>query len=289
MNLTALDHADSLAQAKMHYARWGHQGPRVLFVHPIGFDHTTWDRVVPHFQKQYQMAAVDLPGHGKSDKPSAVDYGVRSLGARLVRLLDELEWEDAILVGNSIGGGVSLAAALQAPERVRGLALFNTVAYRRGLPPVGRLAFMPMVPLVSCYAPPVFRRVGLDFARHGWGKVSQDRCDQAGRYLREPEGRTAFFRTLRQLYGPDLEVLAPHYREIHCPTLVAHGVTDPLIRLWHAEQLASDIPTAELVRLPQCGHFPQEERPREVTELLAPFLERVSTGQSGRSLSPAAP
>lgn len=289
MNISAVDHYNSLAKTRLHFARWGHRGPGLVFVHPIGFDHTTWDRIAPHFQHEYQIVAPDLPGHGRSDKPAAVDYGVLALGARLIKLLDELGWDDAVFVGNSIGGGASLAAAVLAPQRVKGLAVINTVAYGSGLPLVGRLAFVPVAPLVSCYAPSPFRRIGLDFARHGWGNTTSDRCDQAGRYLRDPAGRAAFFRTLRQLYGPDLDRMAGHYHQIRCPTLVLHGVNDPLIRLWHAEKLAAEIPTAELLRLPRCGHFPQEERPREVLGALTPFLDRLATTYSGQSLAASAP
>ena len=61
---------------------------------------------------------------------------------------------------NSLGGGTSLAATLQAPERVRALALINSVAFREGLPLVGRLGFLPVAPFLSCYAPGLAVRTG---------------------------------------------------------------------------------------------------------------------------------
>jgi pimeloyl-ACP methyl ester carboxylesterase len=251
----------------------------VLLVHAIGLDHTSWEPLVPHLAEDFRVAAVDLPGHGRSDKPMDADYGLRSMGARLVRFLDEIGWDDAILVGNSIGGGTALSAAVQAPERVRGLALLNSVGYRRGLPAVGRLAAVPLAPLVSAYTPQVAMRLGLESVRGGWGSVTPERCAACGSYFRDPEGRAAFFRTLRQLYGPDLDALARRYREIRAPTLVLHGERDPLIRLAHAERLAREIPPAELVPIPRCGHFPQEECPEEVAGKLRPFLERVGVGR----------
>lgn len=265
----------SLLDARLHFGRWGWKGPRVLLVHAIGLDHHSWSLILPYLVDGYQVAAVDLPGHGKSEKPLAVDYDLWSLGARIARFLDELEWEDAILVGNSIGGGVSLSATLQAPRRVRALALVNSVAYRSGLPLIGRLAFAPVAPLAAL-APNIAMRVGLESVRRKWGSVTMDRCSAAGQYFRSVEGRAAFFRTLRQLYGPSLDEMSAHYHEIRCPALVLHGVNDPLIRLGHAARLAHGLPHGELVTLPGCGHFPQEEDPKPTGTALRRFLDRVT-------------
>jgi len=262
-----------LADVFVHHARRGKDGPKVLLVHAIGFDHTTWEPILPYLEDRYDLALIDLPGHGASDKPAGADYGPLSLGRRVVAVMDELGWERAALVGNSLGGGVSLATTLAAPERVTALALVNSVGLRPGLPPLGRLAGIPFLPVLSGYAPTLAVRVGLESCRARWGSVSSARCASSRTYLRSPEGRSAFFQALRQLYGPDLEQMARHYSEIRCPTLILHGERDPLIRLRHAEQLSRVIHGAELVRIPGCGHFPQEECPEKVGIPLRRFLD----------------
>jgi pimeloyl-ACP methyl ester carboxylesterase len=263
-----------LDNVSVHFQRYGDGGPRVVLVHAIGFDHRTWEPILPALAG-YEVVAVDLPGHGESGKPHDVDYGPYSLGSRMIRLLDELGWESAAFIGNSLGGGTSLAAALQAPERVKALALLNSVAFQQALPPLGRLASVPLVPHLSRIAPHLAVKLGLESCRHRWGSVSTERCTASRSYLRSAEGHGAFFRALRQLYGGDLSRMAEHYSEITCPTLVLHGERDPLIRLPHAAQLAETIPHAQFARLPHCGHFPQEECPEEVAKALRPFLEEV--------------
>lgn len=262
----------SVLDTEISYETWGRSGPRVLLVHPIGFDRHSWEEVIPRLSTEFQLAALDLPGHGESDKPFDADYGLWSLGARVHHFLDELGWSDAVVVGNSLGGGVALSLTLQAPERVRGLALINSVAFRSGLPLIGRLAFVPLLPLTTAYTPRLALRLGLATPRSRWRSVTAKRCDAARRYLRSHEGRGAFFRALRQLYGPDLDQMAERYGEIHCPTLVLHGERDPLIGLRHAARLATSIPTARLETLPGCGHFPQEECPNETFQHLERFL-----------------
>jgi len=268
--------ATDLLNTHVHVHRWSSRGPRVLLVHAIGFDHQTWDLLAPFLKDDYQLVGLDLPGHGKSDKPADVDYGVWSLGARVIKLLDDLGWDDAILVGNSLGGGTSLAVALQAPERVRGLALLGSVGLREGLPLAGRLAFLGVTPFLCSLTPALAMRLGLESARFRRGTVTRDRTAACHAYLRDRDGRAAFLRTLKHLYGPDMDRMAPLYAHIECPTLVIHGERDPLIRLWHAQRLAKSIPGAELARLSRCGHFPQEEAPDQVAAALRPFLERVT-------------
>lgn len=270
-----------LADVFVHHARRGKGENKVLLIHAIGFDHTTWEPVLHYLDDRYDLALVDLPGHGQSGKPGDGDYGPLSLGRRVLKVLDELGWERAALVGNSLGGGVSLAATLQAPERVTALTLVNSVGLRPGLPQLGRLAGIPFLPLLSGFAPSLAVRVGLESCRAQWGSVSAARCASSRTYLRSPEGRGAFFRALRQLYGPDLEEMAHRYHEIHCPTLIIHGERDPLIRLRHAEQMARAIPDAKLVRLPRCGHFPQEECPEKVGTPLRSFLDKALAKTAG--------
>lgn len=262
--------------ARVHFTRWGERGPRVLLVHAIGFDHRSWEPLVPHLRERCELVALDLPGHGRSDKPREADYHLPALGRRVVSFLDELGWDDAILVGNSIGGGTALAATLQAPERVRGLALLNSIGFRAGLPLLGRLALLPWVPWVAgAYLPPAAVRLGLELVRHGWGSVSAERCVSSGEYFRDPAGRAAFFSTLQRLYGPELDAQSARYGEIRCPVQILHGQSDPLIRPHHARRLAEAIPRAELVPLARCGHFPQEECPDRVAAALHAFLDRL--------------
>jgi pimeloyl-ACP methyl ester carboxylesterase len=275
---------EDLLDAHVHTARYGREeGPRVLLIHAIGFDHRSWEPILPYLEDRYHLVAVDLPGHGASDKPATADYGVRAMGRRIVRLLDELGWERAILVGNSIGGGTSLSAAVQAPERVTALALLNSVAFRSGLPQLGKLSFLPVLPLVGSYAPALAVRVGLELVRCGWGSVTAERSSLCCEYLRSVEGRGAFYRALRLLYGPDLTTNEKLYSTLRCPAFVLHGARDPLIRLSHAERLARTLPNAELEVIPRCGHFPQEEQPHLVGPRVRQFLDRVTADRPTRS------
>src|ERR671910_233825 len=78
----------------------------IVFLHGLGGSQSTWASVLGHFAETYRVAAVDLPGHGGSDKPSpaSTDYPISGIAAKLGELLEKLELTPAVLIGHSLGG-----------------------------------------------------------------------------------------------------------------------------------------------------------------------------------------
>ena len=259
----------------LHYARWGSSGPRILLLHAIGLDHQSWEPLIPYLADDYQILAPDLPGHGGSGRTLDSACGPRSLSASVEALLDRVEWPDAVVIGNSLGGGTALALAQRAPERVRGLGLLCSVAYVEGLPLLARAALLPGISRLAWMAHPLLVRVGLEMVRARWGSVHPEGAQRCSEYLRSPEGLAALLRLLRDLHGDELGEMASGYADIHCPALVLQGVRDPLIPVRHAERLAAALPQSELLCLKRCGHFPQEEDPGRTAAALLPFIERA--------------
>jgi pimeloyl-ACP methyl ester carboxylesterase len=247
--------------------------PRLLLIHPVGLDRGVWKGLLPYLGGRYELLLVDLPGHGESGKPPNGTYSLRAFAERCLRLLDEAGWEDAVWVGNSLGGGVSLAAAIRAPERVRGLALLDSVGFRRDLPLLGHLAQTPVAAAICRWANPLTVGLSLRLVRRAGSPASPDQVRRAASYLQCPSGRSAFLATVRALHGPELDTLSPHYGSIRCPSLILQGRWDPLIRPGHAARLANALSNATLVSLPDCGHFPADERPEVVGPLLRQFLD----------------
>ncbi|MCA1595532.1 MAG: alpha/beta hydrolase [Chloroflexi bacterium] len=280
-------HAD-LQSARVFYETRGETGPRLVLLHPIGFDHHSWEPALPYFEDGRRVLLLDLPGHGESDRPANADYSLPSLARRVLAVLDEAQWPDAVFVGNSIGAGVALAAALEAPGRVTGLVLIDSVGFRNGLPLFGKLERIPLLSLACSFAPSFAIKVGLAYARSVRSSVSPELCTRCSRYLRASAGRGAFYRTLRQLYGPTLDEMAARYSQIQAPTLIIHGEGDRLISTRHAERLTAAIRGAKLVRLKGCGHFPQEECPETTGNIIRQFVDQ-NAGAIVSSATAAAP
>lgn len=100
----------------------------IVFIHGLGGSQSTWASVLGDFADAFRVVAVDLPGHGGSDKPSpdAMDYSIAGLAGVLGELIEKLDLAPSVLVGHSLGGAVSLQLALDRPKLVRAIALVNS-------------------------------------------------------------------------------------------------------------------------------------------------------------------
>ena len=96
-------------------------GTRALvFVHGWSCDRGYWKAQLPAFADRFQVATLDLAGHGESGSGRAA-YTMEAFGADVAAVIDRLDLADAVLIGHSMGADVILETALLRPERVRGM------------------------------------------------------------------------------------------------------------------------------------------------------------------------
>src|SRR5512147_2972844 len=100
-------------------------GPVLLLIHGLAGSSQTWARVLPLLAEQFTVLAPDLLGQGQSDKPRG-EYSLGASANTLRDLLDALGHERATLIGQSLGGGVSMQFAYQFPERCERLVLVDS-------------------------------------------------------------------------------------------------------------------------------------------------------------------
>lgn len=101
------------------------EGPDPLVcLHGITAQHRAFNAAARHLGPSRGLVGVDLRGRGDSDKPDS-GYGLATHAADVVRVLDYLDLEDAVLVGHSMGAFVAMKTALAAPDRVRALVLLD--------------------------------------------------------------------------------------------------------------------------------------------------------------------
>lgn len=106
---------------RLYYEEEGAGEPLVL-IHGASQDTLSWHDVIKYLQQTHKVYAIDLPGHGKSalhdrrPTTTTAEY-THYIG----RFLDEKGIEDAILIGHSMGGGISIAASIAMPERIKGV------------------------------------------------------------------------------------------------------------------------------------------------------------------------
>jgi pimeloyl-ACP methyl ester carboxylesterase len=245
------------------------QGPAVVLIHGFASSLETWSDVIPALEPTHRVLALDLMGFGWSDRPDA-DYSPDA-EAKLVRaLLDERGIERAALVAHSWGASVALALALESPERVTRLALYDAFVYDDQLNTFFRMA------RVSGLGEALFAlwykarpEDKLALAFYEPERISQPFVDAVEAALERP-GTTAA--ALAAVRGQRFLELEPHYREVEVPALILWGRDDRVTPLSVGERLSKELPNARLVVYPRCGHFPTIEADRASTAELVRFL-----------------
>jgi pyruvate dehydrogenase E2 component (dihydrolipoamide acetyltransferase) len=228
----------------------------IVFLHGLGGSQSTWASVLGHFAENSRIVAVDLPGHGASDKPSpeSTDYSVSGLAARTGELLEKMELSPAVLVGHSLGGATALQLALERPKLVRALALVDSAAL--GSEISGEL-------LDRVEAAP-----SRDEARRLLELFFQDRRFVLERGIDDmyaariapgaDDAVKAIAASAFTRHGQNL-VLTDRLGELEVPVLVVSGELDRVIPSTHAVAAAAALPTGWLEIMEGVGHVPQVE------------------------------
>ena len=114
----------------VHYADYGGEGTPLLLIHGLAGSSLNWMAVAPSLAETHRVLAVDLLGFGQT--PLAGRKATLEANRRMVdRFLRNVIGEPAILVGNSMGGLISILEAAAEPARVRGLVLVNPAVPKR--------------------------------------------------------------------------------------------------------------------------------------------------------------
>ena len=104
----------------------GHGNVTLLFIHGWSCDSRYWKFQVPYFAQNYQIAALDLAGHGRSSQNRDV-YSMESFGLDVKAVAEDLDAQKVILIGHSMGGAVMAEAAKLMPDRIIGLIGIDTL------------------------------------------------------------------------------------------------------------------------------------------------------------------
>jgi len=262
----------------IHYVEAG-QGPALLLLHGLSATHANWDHTVPAFADRWRVIAPDLPGHGRSGKPDA-PYTVDFHAGMLRSLGRELGIEEAVVVGNSLGGQIAVELGLSYPAWTRALVL---VAPAGGFG-TGVQAFRWAI---AAAARPPLLRIALPWALdRSVYDPSLPGCIERHRILAErlaDEDYPRFARAVtRSLVGSIAAGRQPLHR-LTQPTLLVWGRHDRLVALSGSRRLIREVPHARLAVLDRCGHLPMLEQPEQFNRVLAEFLRAVDAAPLRRA------
>lgn len=240
-------------QVTLYYRATGAGFP-ILFLHGFTSTHDLWTPVTNVFSTSFRCICMDLRGHGKSSSSPRESYSLDAMAQDALRVLDDEEVYQAVIVGHSLGGMIGQHLAVHHADRVAGLVLSSTTC----LAPA-RDAFEPLISAaISLAHMSPKERAAVPALQHSqpldedtaWG------CGEA--ILSLPR------------YDKELETF-------NAPALAIYGDEDSPNIVSGSKQLVASIPTCHESIIAGGGHVPQITHTEAYTEALSDFLQDVNT------------
>ena len=254
------------------------QGQPIILLHGFGASTYTWRHIAPYFSKAYRVIAIDLKGHGLSDKPRDDNYSVSDQSDIIYEFIKVHNLDNVTLVGNSMGGAVSIVTYLMqcdhGTNHISKLVLIDSASYKQRLPLFISILRVPIINvLVPCLTSTKFRaRNVLHEAFFDRTKITEDIVETYASFLSLPGASYALTKTAQQIVPPNFDEVTERYKSIKIPVLIIWGEKDIIIPSEVGRKLAANIPNSKLVVIPNCGHIPQEERPSQAIEAMESFM-----------------
>jgi len=271
---------------RLSYQVFGSQGPPVLFIMGFGMPGAVWGPQVDELQSDHRCCHYDHLGVGESDRGPFLRT-IPAMADDAVRILDDLSWDQAHVVGVSMGGMIAQELALRSADRCQSLTLVAT----HGGAPVASL--------------PTLR--GMRFFVQGLFGGQKNRMRSLPRLLYPDEflesiGPTAIrshldvrlghppaLRTvLGQLYAVWRHSTESRLPEIQMPTLLVRPGKDILIRPTQTDRLAQRIPNARVLRFDDAGHGVTFQKAAELNAALREHFGQHGSNRLGSTASVAA-
>ena len=276
-------------------ADYGGNGPACVLIHGLGGSHLNWMSVGPELARSFHVLAPDLPGFGHS--PSAGRQASIAANVRLVEdLIRNVAGTPALLMGNSMGGLISLGVAAGRSDLLSGLVLVDPA-----LPlPRGELFRFDPVALrfVAAYAVPklgeyFLSRSATTLGAEGLVRGTLARCtvdwrrvdsemvaamiDLERERFAHPNWHEAVMEGTRSI----VQTLASRrhverwIRSVSAPTLLVHGARDEIVRVSASRAAATVRPDWEFVELGDAGHVPMMEVPGAFLDVVDAWMAGV--------------
>ena len=261
---------------RLHYLESGHgEGAPVLLLHGWPTSSFLWRNVMPGIAQHRRVIALDLPGFGRSDKPLDASYSFRYFEKTLSGFIDALGLEKVGLAVHDLGGPVGLYWASRRPQVLDRLAVLNTIVYPEMSWAVVAFVAACKLPVVrSVLSSPWGLRRSLLLGVHQKSKLRDDAVAGTQAPFADRGSRKALLKAGGQLSPKGFRDIAAWIPTIQVPVQIIYGQHDRILPDIDktVARLRHDLPQAQVLALPDCGHFLQEERPEEVGDVLARFF-----------------
>jgi pimeloyl-ACP methyl ester carboxylesterase len=246
---------------RLYYEEAG-SGPAIVFSHGFLMDHSMFAHQVAEFARDHRVVTWDWRGFGQTETDGQ-PFTIWDQVDDLLALLDHLGIDEAVFVGMSHGGYITMRTPLVAPDRVRGIVLLDTNS--AGLTPEEQVGYRQMFDKWMTEGP-------TDELCDTFGHIIIGDPELNAEWKRRWQARPKDQMRHAVTVTVELEDLRPRLPEITCPAVVIHGVDDVAFPTSLAETTAKLIPNCGDAVLVPGGHAACMSHPAETNAAIRKFL-----------------
>ncbi len=254
------------------------EGEPLLLIHGYGAATWVWEKQIDVLSRSYGVYALDLIGHGFSDRPK-ISYTPRAYIHFLKEFMDRVGIEKASLIGNSMGGGIAWGMAILYPERVDRLILIDCVppdvlrqVKNESLRTLIAIRDIPLLPylVISARSKSSIRWV-LEESVSDAKLITPEVVKRQYQISRIKGTTWVLYSTLKR--AEEVLELKDRFSLIRHPTLFIWGEKDVIFPPYVGEALHRAIPESQFKLIEKSGHIPMWETPDEVNQAVLDFLK----------------
>lgn len=280
----------------VHMLDFGGAGPPIVLVHGLEGCAFNWVGSAPLLADRHHVVALDLAGFGITP-PNGRDVGVESNAALVIEFIEHVGEGPVVLMGNSMGGLVSMLAAVDRPDLVRAMVLVDpalpVISWRETDGEIVVKLLGPLVPMVGPGLVKLYHRTHSpeEHARESIAMIASEPASmpEMVRVASEEvvKARRELPWAVPSLVDADRSIAtwvlnrgryAKMLHKVSVPTLLVHGSEDRLVPPSAAAWAIEERPDWEFELLDGLGHVPMMEDPARFAATVEPFLERQTTG-----------
>jgi pimeloyl-ACP methyl ester carboxylesterase len=263
----------------MHYVDEG-QGEVILMIHGTPTWSFLYRHLIKDLSKNHRCIAIDHLGFGLSDKPRKYSYKPEELAKNLRYFIEQLDLKNITLMVHDFGGSIGLAYAIENPENVKRIVLFNTwmwsykgnkdaeMASKFFGSSIGKFLYKKLN-----FSPRVMLKMGYGDKK----KLTPEIHKQYMQAFPQPEDRNSTWHFAKEIIGSGDwwdRLFSQKEKISKIPTLILWGMKDKFLTPAFLEKWKSIFKNKEVHEFKNAGHFVQEEEKELVGKLVREFLQK---------------
>jgi pimeloyl-ACP methyl ester carboxylesterase len=267
---------------ELELREWSSEGTALLLLHGFGNDSHVWDDFAPVVAPHYRTFALDLRGHGASDRDPEQRYDHESMARDVEAVLEALGIERVVLVGHSMGGRVGMRFAARNPEKMAGFVIVDSgpdldmrgvsrIRQEAETAPASFASVREFEELLSVNYPVTPPATLARLARHWLRERPDGRFEPTldPGFRQRPPGNVDAAEWMRR----EAQALWEALEKLACPALVVRGAASDVLSPETADRMVDEaIPNATLAVVPRASHSVMLDNAAGFEAAVSPFV-----------------